>query len=68
MTVRKGEKKIANICRHKNMSIQILNMHTNVWDIRKLLNPFNCSYNTLVKLVLQYSKGYELIRAMSFLD
>ena len=44
---------------HKNMCIQVLNLHTNACDIRKLPNPFNWFYNTLVKLVLQYSKGYE---------
>ena len=34
MTVRKREKKLANVYQHKNMSILILNMHTNVCDIR----------------------------------
>ena len=29
MTVRKREKKLANVYQHKNMSILILNMHTN---------------------------------------
>ena len=59
MTVRKRGKKIANICQHESMSIPILNIHTNVCNIRKLLNPFNWFYNTLVRLVLHYSKGYE---------
>ena len=36
--------------------IPMSNMHANV---RKLPNPFNWFYNTLVNLVLQYSKGYE---------
>ena len=43
----------------KNMCTPILNIHTNVCDIRKLSNPFNWFDNTPVKLVLQYSKGYE---------
>ena len=59
MTVKKKRKKLANVCQHKNMCIPILNMHTNVCNICKLSNPFHWFYNTLVKLVLQYSKGYE---------
>ena len=55
----KKRKKLANVCKHKNMCIPILNMHADVCDIRKLSNPFNYFYNTLVKLVLQYSKCYE---------
>ena len=55
----KQKKKMANVYEHKNMCIPILNMHTKVCNIRKLSNPFNWFYNTLVKLVLQYSKGYE---------
>ena len=58
MTVRK-RKKLANVCQHKNMCIEILNRYTNVCNIRKLSNPFNWFYNTLAKLVLQHSKGYE---------
>ena len=46
------------------MCIAILNMHANVCEIPKLSNPFNWFYNTLVKLVLQYSKGYEIVRAI----
>ena len=65
MTVRKTEKKLANVYQHKNMSILILNMHTNVCDIR-ICDSFNWFYNTLVKLVLQYSKVYE--RVMSYFD
>ena len=62
----KKRKKLANVCQHKNMCIPVLNMHTNVCNIRKLLNPFNWFHNTLIKLVLQYSrvmsfnKGYEI--------
>ena len=59
MTVRKRLKKSANICQHKNICISILNIHTNVCDIRKLSKPFNWFYNTLVKLVLQCSIDYE---------
>ena len=59
MTDRKREKKLANVCQYKNMYNPILNMHTNICNIRKLSNPFNWFYNNLVKLVLQYSKGYE---------
>ena len=54
----KEKKNWLNVCQHKTMCIPILNMPTNVCDIRKLLNPFNWFYNTLAKLVLQY-KGYE---------
>ena len=48
MTVRKKSKKLANVRQRKNKS-----------NIGKLSNPFKWFYNTLLKLVLQYSKGYE---------
>ena len=60
MTVRKRGKNYLTYASTKNMCTPILNMHTNVCDICKLSNPFNWFDNTLVKLVLQYSKGYEL--------
>ena len=52
MTVRKREKKNSLRMPAQNMCISILNMHTNVCNIRKLSNPFNWFYNTLVKFVL----------------
>ena len=42
------------------MCIPRPNLHTNVRGIRKLSDPFNWFYNTLVELVLQCCKGYEL--------
>ena len=55
----KKRKKLTNVCQHKNMCIPIPNMQSNVCNIRKLSKHFNWFYNTLVKLLPEYSKGYE---------
>ena len=61
----KQRKKLANACQHKNICISILNMHTNVCDIRKLLNlltgstiPWSNWFYTIVR-VISFNKGYE---------
>ena len=65
MTVRKTEKRLANVCQHNNVCIQILNMHTNVCDIRKLSNlltgstiPWSNWFYNIVR-VMSFNKGYE---------
>ena len=53
-------KKLANVCQHKNMCIPILNMYTNVCDIRKLLKTFNWLnwfYN--IVRVMRFNEGSE---------